>query len=93
MLVVFVMGNRHSKLTSEYLIELDFLKWMASSKGWFLPIRATTFKFSDILTGYSRILYFSYANISDSSPRNNSLVREACSLSISRQDTWVPEGI
>ena len=39
MLVVFVMGNRHSKLTSEYLIELDFLKWMASSKGWFLPIR------------------------------------------------------
>ena len=54
---------------------------------------ATTFKFSDILTGYNRILCFSYANISDSSPRNNSLAREACSLSISRQDTWVPEGI
>ena len=54
---------------------------------------ATTFKFSDILTGYNRILYFSYANISNSSPRNNSLAREACSLSISRQDTWVPVGI
>lgn len=81
MLVVFVMGNRHSKLTSEYLIELYFLKWMAAGK------------FSDILTGYNRILCFSYANISDSSPRNNSLAREACSLSISRQDTWVPEGI